>query len=425
MPNWAKVYLGDSRAMTEVEDAAVDLVVTSPPYWHIKDYGVPGQLGYGQSLHEYLKDLYRTWRECFRVIREGGRLCINIGDQFARAAVYGRYKVIPLHAEFINQCEHIGFDFLGAIIWQKKTTMNPSGGAVVMGSYPFPPNGIVEIDYEFILIFKKPGLSKKVAPEIKAASKLTKAEWKEYFAGHWHFGGVRQVEHEAMFPEELPRRLIKMFTFIGDTVLDPFLGSGTTVKAALNLARNAVGYEINPDFLKAMHQKIGASERLPFYGEIQIIKLNKKIEELPEIDYNPAIRNAVARQEAPSRGHDPAGLHKVTKIIDANTIELDTGLSVRFLGVQINQEAEAMNYLRRRILGRHVLIKDDQVMDNGGISAYVYLKNRIFVNGYLIKVGFGAPDLSIDHRLREKFNTLRSGTAELDKPKNFRLMSNN
>ena len=157
MPNWAKVYLGDSRAMTEVDDAGIDLVVTSPPYWQIKDYGVPGQIGYGQSLHEYLKDLYRTWRECFRVLREGARLCINIGDQFARASVYGRYKVIPLHAEFINQCESLGFDFLGAIIWQKKTTMNPSGGAVVMGSYPFPPNGIVEIDYEFIQIFKKPG----------------------------------------------------------------------------------------------------------------------------------------------------------------------------------------------------------------------------------------------------------------------------
>lgn len=406
MPNWAKVYLGDSRAMTEVTDAAIDLVVTSPPYWHIKDYGVPGQIGYGQSLHEYLQDLYHTWRECFRVLREGARLCINVGDQFARAAVYGRYKVIPLHAEFINQCEHIGFDFLGAIIWQKKTTMNPSGGAVVMGSYPFPPNGIVEIDYEFILIFKKPGLSKKVAPEIKTASKLTKEEWKEYFAGHWHFGGVRQVGHEAMFPEELPRRLIRMFTFAGDTVLDPFLGSGTTVKAALEANRNAVGYEINPDYLEAVPEKIGGRDCLPFYRDIQIIQPHKKIEELPEIDYTPAIRNAVAPQEAPGRGVDPASLHKVTKIIDADTIELDTGLNVRFLGVQINREAETMDYLRRRILGKNVIIKDDQVMDHNMVSAYVYLKNRIFVNAHIIKVGLGSPDLSVNHRLRDKFARL-------------------
>ena len=407
MPNWAKVYLGDSRVLTEIEDAGIDLAVTSPPYWHIKDYGVPGQLGYGQSLHEYLKDLYRVWRECFRVIREGGRLCINVGDQFARAAVYGRYKVIPLHAEFINQCEHIGFDFLGSIIWQKKTTMNPSGGATVMGSYPFPPNGIVEIDYEFILIFKKPGPSKKVAPEIKAASKLTKAEWKEYFAGHWHFGGVRQAGHEAMFPEELPRRLIKMFSFVGDTVLDPFLGSGTTVKAALDLARNAVGYEINPDFLEAMPQKIGVSDRLPFYGDIQIIKPNKKIEELPEIDYTPAIRDAVARQEAPGHRVNPADLHKVTRIIDETSIELATGLNVRFLGVRIDKQAATLDYLRSRVLGKNVLLKDNQVMDNGRISAYVYLKNRIFINAYLIKVGLGSPDLSVNHRLRDKFTKLK------------------
>ena len=403
MPNWARVYLGDSRAMTEVEDGGIDLAVTSPPYWHIKDYGVPGQIGYGQSLHEYLKDLYHTWRECFRVLREGGRLCINVGDQFARAAVYGRYKVIALHAEFINQCEHIGFDFLGAIIWQKKTTMNPSGGAVIMGSYPFPPNGIVEIDYEFILIFKKPGLSKKVPPEIKAASKLTKEEWKEYFAGHWHFGGVRQVGHEAMFPEELPRRLIKMFSFAGDTVLDPFLGSGTTVKAALDLGRNAVGYEISPDFLEAIPGKIGGHDGLPLYRDLQIIKPNKKIEELPEIDYNPAIRDAVARPEAAGRRVEPAALHKVAKIIDAGTIELDTGLKVRFLGVRINQEAETLDYLRRRILGKQVLIKNAQDLDDHRLSAYVYLKNRLFINAYLIKSGFGTPDLAIEHRLRDRF----------------------
>jgi len=413
MPNWAKIYLGDSRAMTEVEDAVIDLVVTSPPYWHIKDYGVPGQLGYGQSLHEYLKDLYRTWRECFRVIREGGRLCINVGDQFARAAVYGRYKVIPLHAELINQCEHIGFDFLGAIIWQKKTTMNTTGGAVVMGSYPFPPNGIVEIDYEFILIFKKPGQNKKVSTEIKEASRLTKEEWKEYFAGHWHFGGVRQVGHEAMFPEELPRRLIKMFTFVGDTVLDPFLGSGTTVKAALDLARNAVGYEINPDFLEAVPEKIGGSDRLPFYPEIQIIKPDKAIEELSEIDYTPAIRDAVVLPQAPFIQAKTATLHKVTGIIDEQTIGLDNGHRVKFLGVRVDRRVEALEYLRNRILGKQVLLKENGSNDQEIISAYVYLKNKIFINAYLIKSGMASPDLAVNHKLIKKFIKLQEQRGKI------------
>jgi DNA modification methylase len=407
MASWAKIYRGDSRVMTAVDDVAIDLVVTSPPYWHIKDYGAPGQIGYGQSLHEYLKDLYRVWRECFRVLREGARLCINVGDQFARTSVYGRYKVIPLHAEFINQCESIGFDFLGAIIWQKKTTMNPSGGATVMGSYPFPPNGIVEIDYEFIHIFKKPGRSKKVSKEIKEASRLTKEEWKEYFAGHWHFGGARQVGHEARFPEELPRRLIRMFTFTGDTVLDPFLGSGTTVKAALDLARNAVGFEINPDFLEAVPQKIGGRDYLPFYRQIQIIKADKSIEELPEIDYTPAIHDAAARPETKGFKFDPNHLPKVTQILDDGTMRVDNGLRVSFLGVRIDRKAETLDYLRSRILGKQVLIKDDYIIHNGLIAAYVYLKNKIFINAYLIKCGLGSPDLSVNHRLKNKFLKLK------------------
>ena len=131
----AKIYIADSRNMAEVADESVHLVVTSPPYWHIKDYGVEGQIGYGQTLHEYLLDLSRVWCECWRVLKPGRRLCINIGDQFARAVIYGHYKVIPLHAEIIAQCETIGFDYMGAIIWRKKTTMRTTGGAVVMGSF--------------------------------------------------------------------------------------------------------------------------------------------------------------------------------------------------------------------------------------------------------------------------------------------------
>jgi len=190
----AKIIIGDSRKMKmkEVKKEGIDLIITSPPYWHIKDYGIPGQIGYGQTLHEYLKDLYYVWKECYRVLRKGGRFCLNIGDQFARSIIYGRYKVIPIHAEFIAQCEQIGFDFMGSIIWQKKTTMNTTGGATVMGSFPYPPNGIVEIDYEFIHIFKKLGKNKRVSKDIKEASKLTKEEWKEYFSGHWYFGGAKQ-----------------------------------------------------------------------------------------------------------------------------------------------------------------------------------------------------------------------------------------
>ena len=405
MSNWAKIIIGDSRKMIEVEDNSVDLVVTSPPYWHIKDYGVEGQIGYGQSLHEYLKDLYRVWKECYRVLKAGRRLCINTGDQFARSIIYGRYKVIPLHAEFIAQCEDIGFDYMGSIIWQKKTTMNTTGGANVMGSYPYPPNGMIEIDYEFILIFKKPGKSRKVPEEIKEMSKLTKEEWKEYFYGHWYFGGARQIGHEAMFPEELPKRLIKMYTFVGDTVLDPFLGSGTTAKAALSLRRNAIGYEINERFLEIIKEKLGLKESLLQFSEnIQITKRQKPVE-VDEISYVPRIKDAKPKIDPRKLNFRNNELYRVIDIVDEQTIKLNTGLLVKFLGVRVTKRAEALNYLRNSVLRKEVYLKFDNnpVLDENTVSAYVYLKNKIFVNAYLIKSGMAEADRTKNYKYKEKF----------------------
>jgi len=407
MNHWTKIIFGDSREMAEVAAGAVDLVVTSPPYWHIKDYGVSGQIGYGHSLHAYLKDLYRVWQECFRVLRPGGRLCVNVGDQFARAAEYGRYKIIPLHAEIIGQGEELGFDFMGAIIWKKKTTVNTTGGAPIMGSYPFPPNGLVEIDYEFILIFKKSGLAKKVAKEIKEASKLTKEEWKEYFSGHWHFGGARQVKHEAMFPDELPRRLIRMFTFVGDTVLDPFLGSGTTVKAAFELGRNAVGYEINADFGDIIREKMGLKEARRLFANIQIIERAKEIPTTQLLKYEPRLQDS---QPLPGPADVPPNtptLPKVAAIRDDETLLLDDGRAIAFLGIKIDRKEEAKRYLQDYLLGKAVIVKDARESGADGlVSAYVYLKNKIFINAYLIKSGLASPDFQAEHRYSQKFRQL-------------------
>ncbi|MEM3455490.1 MAG: site-specific DNA-methyltransferase [Thermoproteota archaeon] len=403
----AKIIIGDSRLMLEVKDEEVDLIITSPPYWHIKDYGESLQIGYGQTLHQYLKDLYYVFKECFRVLRKGGRFCINIGDQFARSIVYGRYKVIPIHAEVIALCEEIGFDYMGSIIWQKKTTMNTTGGANVMGSFPYPPNGIVEIDYEFIHIFKKPGKNKKVSKEIKEESKLTKEEWKEYFSGHWYFGGAKQIGHEAMFPDELPRRLIKMFSFIGDTVLDPFLGSGTTVKVSLELKRNAIGYEINKDFLKIIKEKLEIKNSLFEWDNtnIQIIERENITLNLPPINYIPRIKDSRPQIDPKKLKFQGERLYKVIKILDEETIQLDTGLNVKFLGVIIEDKVSALHYFQNYLLGKYVFLKfdDNTVIDSNTIKAYLYLKNKIFVNAYLIKSALGRPDLSINHRYKEKF----------------------
>ncbi|OGF18598.1 hypothetical protein A3G56_01595 [Candidatus Falkowbacteria bacterium RIFCSPLOWO2_12_FULL_45_10] len=263
-----KIIIGDSRNMSDVEDKSVHLIVTSPPYWQIKDYGDEKQIGFNDSYEEYINNLNKVWGESYRVLQPGCRLCINIGDQFARAVTYGRYKVIPIRTEITKFCEAIGFDYMGAVIWQKKTTMNTTGGASVMGSFPYPRNGIIEIDYEFILLFKKLGTApNNVPPAIKDKSVLTKEEWRKYFTGHWNFAGEKQNGgHLAMFPEELPRRLIKMFSFVGEIVLDPFLGSGTTMKVAIELERNSIGFEINNEYLPIIKQKVGVNKKPLFNG---------------------------------------------------------------------------------------------------------------------------------------------------------------
>jgi modification methylase len=404
--------------MREIGDNEIDLVITSPPYWQIKDYGQSDQIGYRQTLHEYLYDLYRVWNECFRVLRPGRRLCINIGDQFARASVYGRYKIIPLHSECISQCENIGFDYMGSIIWRKKTTINTTGGAAIMGSYPYPPNGMIEIDYEYILIFKKPGGSLKQDAEIKKKSEITRAEWKEYFSGHWNFGGAKQTGgHQAMFPEELPRRLIKMFSFHGETVLDPFLGSGTTAKAALDLNRNAAGYEINETFISMIKEKIACSGDAVFVRQEPAaieryitgngFEARPYISNLKDADYvnDPGEKKLKQNEQ----------LFKVLSIENQDTLVIDTGLRVRFLGIKIDDDKKAAMsaYLEKYILKKLVIIRYDKnhPAHHGDpavpVYAYVYLKNKIFVNRSLIKSGLAGADWESEYSMKKKFLSLQ------------------
>jgi len=392
-----ELIVGDCRSMAELQDSSVHFIVTSPPYWHLKDYSVEGQIGYGQSLHEYLTDLYRVWTECLRVLKSGRRLCINIGDQFARASIYGRYKIIPLHAEVISQCEQLGFDFMGSIIWQKRTTMNTSGGAPIMGSYPFPPNGLPEFDYEHILIFKKPDVEPKakVPLDVKERSKLTKDEWKEHFSGHWRFAGARKLGHEAIFPEELPRRLIRMFSFHGETVLDPFLGSGTTMKAAIELGRMPIGYEINGDYLKVVMEKLG--------NAFDAVKVVERKGQVPStlVDYTPRIQNAMPVIDPQEESKGMPFLQKVIGIVNERTLELEGGRKVGLLGVKVPAANRKMvlRYLEENLRSKKVIIKDDGDPSEG----YVYLKNKIFINAYLIKSCLGIVDKDRDFSMKARF----------------------
>lgn len=233
--------------MRELKRDSVHLVVTSPPYWQIKDYGHGEQIGFPESLPDYLRRLGRVWRECERVLHPGCRLVVNIGDQYHRAQGGRPYHITPLNAHVVNgvlESTRGRMVFLGNIIWQKISNTSTSGGASVMGSYGSPRNGYVSLDYEYVSIFKKLGKDPPVGREVKEAERIELPEWRQLFAGHWKFPGATQSDHPAPFPEELPRRLIRMFTFPKDTVLDPFLGSGTTIRAADRMGRNGIGYEI-------------------------------------------------------------------------------------------------------------------------------------------------------------------------------------
>jgi len=264
------IYFGDSRKLSKINDGSVQLIITSPPCWQLEDSGVDGQIGYNDSYEEYINNLNLVWTECYRVLSGGCRMCINIGYQFARSAYYGRYKVIPIRDEIIRYCEAAGFDYMGSVIWQKATAGKSTGSATVMGSYLYPRNGIINLDYEYILIFRKLGAPPEISDEIKDASKLTKEEWTKYFYAHWKFPGAKKDNRVTPFPEELPGRLIKMFSFKNDIVFDPFLGSGTTSLAALKLERNSVGYELNKNYKDIIYEKINSGISIDCDGIVNL-----------------------------------------------------------------------------------------------------------------------------------------------------------
>ncbi len=422
-----KIIIGDSRQMKEVLDESVHLIITSPPYWQLKDYGNGEQIGYNDSYEEYINNLNLVWNECHRILHKGCRLCINIGDQFARSVYYGRYKVIPIRTEIIKFCESAGFDYLGAIIWQKVTTTHTTGGATVMGSFPFPRNGILKIDYEFILIFKKYGNPPKVSKEIKDQSRMSKEEWNQYFNGHWNFPGEKQDKHLAMFPEELPRRLCKMFSFVGDTVLDPFLGSGTTTLAAKNLNRNSIGYEISEDFLPVIKDKLGIMQRTIFqnvtFETIKQDKLELNIEEeiknLPYIFKDPIMFDKKVDPKKLRFGskidqshYEREEYYSVKEIISPEILVLNNDLKIRLLGVKEDhaKNGEAIEFLKGKVKGKKVFLKYDAVKydEENNLLCYLYLQNRTFINAHLIKSGLVDVDISMEYKYQSRFLKYRT-----------------
>lgn len=248
--------------MKEVDDESVQLVVTSPPYYFSKDYGSSEKnLENAKERGEYKEKLKEVLKECYRVLKPDGKLCLNIVNPYTKKEKDGRLKRIPLKEELVLWLEDVGLDFMEEIRWLKKR-FGSSG--TVFGSYPYPTNLYFPASYESILVFRKwvsEEYYSKRQPlpdkEVKEKSKLSKEEWKKMTNPTWKFDGVdKNDNHPAKFPYELPYRCIRMFTFVGDTVLDPFLGSGTTIEAANKNNRNGIGYEIEEKYKDIIEQKI-------------------------------------------------------------------------------------------------------------------------------------------------------------------------
>jgi site-specific DNA-methyltransferase (adenine-specific) len=241
---------GDARDLSFLGDESIHLVVTSPPYWNLKRYNDnPDQLGHINDYESFLGELEKVWREVFRILVPGGRLVCVVGDVCVSRRRFGRHLVFPLHADICVLCRRIGFDNLNPIIWHKiaNASFEVENGSKFLGK-PYEPNAIIKNDMEFILMQRKPGGYRKPTEEQRELSKIEKKDFDVWFQQIWNITGASTRNHPAPFPLELATRLVRMFSFNGDTVLDPFCGTGTTMIAALRYGRNSIGIDIDPEY---------------------------------------------------------------------------------------------------------------------------------------------------------------------------------
>lgn len=263
-----RLYKGDARNLSWLSDKSAHLIVTSPPYWTLKQYEKHGgQLGDVADYEQFLDELDKVWRECARVLVEGGRICCVVGDVCIPRKRDGRHRVMPLHADIQVRARDLDLDCLTPILWHKISngmTEAQGNGAGFYGK-PYQPGAVVKNDVEYILFMRKRGEYRKTTMLQKALSMMTKAEMQSWFCSFWADikGASTRGGHPAPYPVELAERLIRMFSFAGDTVLDPFLGTGSTTIAAIRSGRNSIGNEIEPKYLKQARERIAAEANQP------------------------------------------------------------------------------------------------------------------------------------------------------------------
>src|SRR5947199_2830499 len=269
-----RLHVGDARDLSWIPDESVHLIVTSPPYWTLKDYNpIPGQMGHIQSYEHFLNELDKVWIECRRVLVPGGRICCVVGDVCIPRKKGGRHYIMPLHADIQVRARSLNLDCLTPILWHKianGVTESEGNGAGFYGK-PYQPGAVVKNDVEYILFLRKGGGYRSVSPIQKALSMLTKEEMQCWFLSFWTDikGASTRSGHPAPFPVGLAERLIQMFSFAGDTVLDPFVGTGSTSVAAVNCGRNSIGNEIDDEYLRMTKDRLAtAMAKLKLVGPV-------------------------------------------------------------------------------------------------------------------------------------------------------------
>jgi len=263
---------GDARDLSFIPDESVHLVLTSPPYWNLKRYNeTPDQMGHIDDYEAFLAELKKVWEHVFRILVPGGRLVCVVGDVCVSRRRFGRHLVFPLHADICVMCRHIGFDNLNPIIWHKiaNASYEVTNGSKFLGK-PYEPNAIIKNDMEFILMQRKPGGYRKPTDEQRRQSMIDKKAFARWFQQIWNIPGASTKKHPAPFPLELATRLVCMFSFVGDTVLDPFCGSGTTMVAAFKNNRNSIGVEIDPDYCQMTARYLKA-ESSDLFSDTELI----------------------------------------------------------------------------------------------------------------------------------------------------------
>ena len=260
--------LGDARQLDWIPSESVHLVVTSPPYFNLKRYNESeGQLGHLDDYEGFHNELDKVWQHCFRALVPGGRLVCNVGDVcVARRKNNGRHLVLPLHADISIRTRQLGFDYLTPILWHKiaNAQFEATGNGGGFLGKPYEPNAIVKNDVEYILMLRKPGGYRKPTDEQRATSRLSKQEQSEWFQPIWTgLTGASTKTHPAPYPIELAYRLIRMFSFTGDTVLDPFNGTATTSLAAYKANRNSIGNELDPEYFEIGRRRLRSEFSTP------------------------------------------------------------------------------------------------------------------------------------------------------------------